>query len=139
MRSILAGLVLAAIPFLSHADEWFTVYGDPERTAQDLIQIRPGSLAHLEGDLLSVDVRITRSMVREAYGGGAYRAHSSTVAVDCEGRRAWYTRMKFYGEPGWSGPVRMERSFKRDEAPLVFKDIPDQADRLIRAACRLRR
>ncbi len=59
--------------------------------------------------------------------------------MDCDGRRAWYTRMKFYEEPGWSGPVIMERSFKRDEAPVVFKDIPDQADRLIRAACRLRR
>ena len=110
MRSILAGLVLAAVPLLSHADEWFTVYGDPEHTAQDLIQIRPGSLAHLEGDLLSVEVRITRGSVRQAYGGGTYRGHSSTVAVDCEGRRAWYTRMKFYGEPGWMGPCLLYTS-----------------------------
>lgn len=139
MRSIIAGLVLAALPLLSHADEWFTVYGDPERTGQDLIQIRPESITHVEGELLSVEVRITRSAMRQAYGGGLYRGHWSTAVVDCEGRKGWYARMRFYGEPGWVGPVTMERSFRQDEAPVVFKDIPDQADRLIRAACRLRR
>mgnify|MGYP000906949837 FL=1 len=140
MRSTLACFLLACLPLTALADEeWFTVYGEPAQVERDLIQIRPVSITYLELDLLSVEVRVSRSAAREAYGGGYYRGHQSTATVDCAARNAWYTRMRFYGQPGWSGPVIMERSFKQREAPLVFKEIPEQADRLIRAACRLRR
>ncbi len=138
MRSTLACVLLACLPLAALADgEWFTVYGEPAQVDRDLIQIRPTSITYLEPDLLSVQVRVSRSAAREAYGGGHYRGHQSTATVDCAGRNAWYTRMRFYGQPGWSGPVIMDRSFRQGEAPLVFKEIPDQADRLIRAACRL--
>ncbi|MFD2297815.1 hypothetical protein QRO11_15090 [Paracidovorax citrulli] len=140
MHILIAGALLAALSLPSGADGgWFTVYGDPAQSERDLIQIRPASIAHLEGDLISVEVRVTRESPREAYGGGQYRGHQSVVAVDCPRREAWYTRMRFYTQPGWAGPVEMERSFRQGEAPVKFNAIPDQADRLVRAACRLRR
>lgn len=135
MRSTIAGIALAALSFSVFADDWFTVYGDPAQGAQDLIQIRPASIAR--GDHLTIEVRVTRSAMREAYGGGKYRGHHSTAQVDCHKNKAWYTQMKFYGQPMWAGPVTMSRAFQAGEAPVAFKDIPEQADRLVRAACRL--
>ncbi|RYF08370.1 MAG: hypothetical protein EOO31_02800 [Comamonadaceae bacterium] len=136
MRPIFAGIALAALSATAFADDWFSVYGDPvQEGAQDLIQIRPASISR--GDHLTIEVRVTRSAVREAYGGGKYRGHHSTAQVDCSRNKAWYTQMKFYGEPQWAGPVIMSRSFEPGQAPVVFKDIPGQAERLVRAACRL--
>ncbi|MBF9264187.1 surface-adhesin E family protein [Paracidovorax cattleyae] len=140
MHLLIAGVLLASLSLSSAADGgWFTVYGDPVQSERDLIQIRPASIAHLEGDLISVEVRVTRDTLREAYGGGQYRGHQSLAVVDCAQREAWYTRMRFYAQPGWNGAASTERTFRQGEAPVTFKAIPDQADRLVRAACRLRR
>ncbi len=140
MHALIAGVLLATLTLTSAADGgWFTVYGDPALVERDLIQIRPESVTHLEDDLISVEVRVTRATVREAYGGGPYRGHESLVVVDCSRREAWYTRMRFYALPGWTGAASVERTFRQREAPVTFKAIPDQADRLVRAACRLRR
>ncbi|BFO55031.1 MULTISPECIES: hypothetical protein [Comamonadaceae] len=140
MHALIAGILLATLSLTSTADGgWFTVYGDPALLERDLIQIRPESVTHLEGDMISVEVRVTRDTLREAYGGGQYRGHESMVVVDCARRDAWYTRMRFYTQPGWTGAVAANRTFRQGEAPVTFKAIPDQADRLVRAACRLRR
>lgn len=137
MRSITTGLVLAALSLTAHADDWLTVYGDPAQGAADLIQIRPASISR-QGHF-TIEVRVTRSAPREAYGGGQYRGHHSTAVVDCDTHTAWYVQMKFYGQPNWAGPVIMERSFRPGEAPVAFKQIPEQADRLVKAACKLPR
>lgn len=135
MRLTIAGLVLAALSTPALADDWLTVHGDPAQGEQDLIQIRPASISR--ADYLRIEVRVSRSAPRTAYGGGSYRGHHSTAAVDCASHKAWYTQMRFYDQPMWAGPVTMSRTFKLGEAPVAFKDIPDQADRLVRAACRL--
>ncbi len=137
MSRILATLLLATLCSSSWAQEWFTVYGDPLQPEADRIEIR---LASFSGaDQLEVETRVSRSAARDAYGGGTYRSHHSMALIDCDNQAGWYTRMRFYGLPAWRGPVTMSRTFALGSAPVAFKDIPGEADRLIRAACRLRK
>ena len=137
MRTVLAGLLLTTFCIPALAQEWLAVHGDPSQREDDLIEIRPASLSRAER--LTVEVRVSRSMLRDAYGGGKYRSHQGLAVVDCDKQAAWYVQMQFYGQPLWGGPVTMSRTFKAGDAPVAFKDIPGQAERLVRAACKLAR
>ncbi|WP_315123114.1 hypothetical protein [Comamonas antarctica] len=137
MHRTLATLLLATVCASSWAQDWFTVYGDPLQPEADLIEIRLPSPS--QADHLAVEVRVSRSATRVAYGGGKYRSHHSMAVIDCENQAGWYTQMKFYQLPAWKGPMTMSRSFELGSAPVAFKDIPGEAQRLVRAACRLRK
>ncbi len=140
MPRTLAALWLATLCSSSLAQEWFTVYGDPLQPQADLIEIRLASLSLVSrADQLSVEVRVSRRSNRNAYGGGQYRSHHSVAVMDCENQVGWYTQMKFYKLPVWRGPVTMSRSFEPGSAPVAFKDIPGEAERLVRAACKLKK
>ncbi|MFC7205621.1 hypothetical protein ACFQOZ_01100 [Comamonas endophytica] len=127
--------MLATVCFPSMAKEWFVVYGDPLQSQSDLIEIRPSFISTV--DLPTVEVRVSRSVERNAYGGGKYRSHHSIAVIDCSNQAGWYTQMDFYGLPVWTGPVTQSRSFKVGHAPVAFAEIPGEADRLVRAACKL--
>lgn len=137
MLRTFAVFLLASICSSSWAQEWFTIYGDPLQPEADLIEIRPASISRQ--DDLAVEVRVSRRAVRNAYGGGNYRSHHSVAVVDCESQEGWYTQMRFYGLPAWRGPVTMSRTFQPGRAPVAFNDIPREAERLVRAACKLNR
>ena len=137
MFRTLATLWLATLCSSSWAQEWLTVYGDPLQLEADRIEIRLASLSRT--DQLAVEARVSRSTPRNAYGGGKYRSHHSLAVIDCDTQAGWYTHMKFYGLPAWKGAVTMTRTFAPGSAPVAFKDIPGEAERLIRAACKLRK
>lgn len=135
MRHLFVGLLLTSVCFPSIAQEWFVVYGDHLHSENDLIEIRPSFISTV--DLPKVEVRVSRSTERNAYGGGKYRSHHSTAVIDCKDQVGWYTQMDFYGLPVWRGPVTKSRTFKVGSAPVAFAEIPGEADRLVRAACKL--
>ena len=137
MFRTLATLWLATLCSSSWAQEWLTVYGDPLQLEADRIEIRLASLSRT--DQLAVEARVSRSTPRNAYGGGKYRSHHSLAVIDCDTQAGWYTHMKFYGLPAWKGAVTMTRTFAPGSAPVAFNDIPSEAERLVRAACRLRK
>jgi len=91
MFRTLATLLLATFCASSWAQDWFTVYGDPLQPQADLIEIRLPSPS--QADHLAVEVRVSRSATRAAYGGGQYRSHHSVAVIDCENQAAWYTQM----------------------------------------------
>ncbi len=128
---------MATLCSSSWAQEWLTVYGDPLQPEADWIEIRLASLSH--ADQLAVEVRVSRSAARNAYGGGKYRSHHSIAVIDCDNQADWYTKMNFYPLPAWKGAVAMSHTFAPGSAPVAFNDIPGEAERLVRAACKLRK
>ena len=130
--SILTALALAATPVA--AQDWFTVYGYPELAGTDVIQISP-VISNWQGQV-TLELRVTRKSERMAYSGAPYRSYTGMAAVDCQARKGWLLTATFFGQPSWQGPPSAVSSFKPDEAPMVFADIPGApAAKVITAAC----
>lgn len=108
--------------------------GYPEIADSDVIQISP-TLSHWNGQV-TLEVRATRRSDRTGYSGATYRSYSALALVDCSSAKGWFMTMTYYGSPNWQGPASAVTSFKPEEAPMAFNDIPGTpAAKVIRAAC----
>lgn len=135
VRLALAALTpLAALPLPAAAQDWFTISGYPELPGTDVVQISPVLTTWQQQ--VTLEVRTTRKTERTGYGGVLYRSYSGMAAVDCAQRKGWFLSLNFYTRPNWEGAATKSSSFKPEEAPMVFSEIPGMpAERLINAAC----
>ncbi|QHJ00064.1 hypothetical protein GT347_20020 [Xylophilus rhododendri] len=138
MMRLTAAIALALAPALAAsqaaAQDWFTIYGYPELPETDVIQISPGISSWQ--DQVAVEVRTTRKAMRTGYGGVPYRSYQGLAAVDCNSRKGWFLTLSFYTQPAWQGTVSKTVTFKPEEAPMIFSEIPGApAVKLITAAC----
>lgn len=132
--SVLPALALAAAATQATAQDWLTIYGYPELPGTDVVQISP-VLSNWQRQV-TLEVRVTRKAERTGYTGVRYRSYSGIAAVDCESRKGWFLTLTFYGEPSWAGQALQTASFKPEEAPMAFSEIPGApAVKLIGAAC----
>ena len=134
------GLVLLAAASASifataaAAEDWFTMSGYPELKGSDLVEISPVLTTWQKQ--VTLEIRTSRKSEREGYGGVKYRSYRGMAAVDCELRKGWFMTLTFFGQPDWEGAPIKTASYKAEEAPMVFAEIPGlPADRLINAAC----
>jgi len=127
-------VLAAAAATRASAQDWFTVAGYPEIAGSDVVQISP-ALSHWNGQV-TLEVRATRRADRTSYSGIPYRSYSGMAVVDCESTKGWFLTLTYYGEPNWQGQASKMASFKPDQAPMAFTDIPGEpAMKVIRAAC----
>ena len=116
------------------AQDWFTMSGYPELKGSDLVEISPVLTTWQKQ--VTLEIRTSRRSEREGYGGVKYRSYRGMAAVDCEQRKGWFLTLTFYGLPDWEGDPVRTASYRPEEAPMVFAEIPGfPADRLINAAC----
>jgi len=131
-------ILLAAAAQQAGAQDWFTVAGYPEIADSDVIQISP-ALNHWNGQV-TLEVRATRRVERIGYSGTPYRSYSGMAVVDCESAKGWFLTLTYYSNQNWQGPISKIASFKPEEAPMAFNDIPGSpALKVIRAACAVAR
>lgn len=129
VATLLIGIVLPV-----SAQDWFTISGYPELPGTDVVQISPALTTWQQQ--VTLEVRTTRKSERSGYGGTAYRSYSGLAAVDCAQRKGWFLTLTFYGQANWQGAATKSASFKPEEAPMVFSDIPGKpAERLVNAVC----
>ncbi len=118
----------------AQVQDWLTIHGFPELEGSDVIQISP--VPSIWQQQVTLDVRVTRQSMRNGYGQVPYRSFQGLAAVDCNVRKGWYMTIRYFNQPSWAGEVVKVASFKPDEAPMAFRDIPGApADRIINAAC----
>jgi len=130
--AIMAALAGTTMP--GAAQDWFTISGYPELPDTDVVQISPALTSWQQQ--VTLEVRTTRKSERTGYGGTAYRSYAGLAAVDCAQRKGWFLTLTFYAQPNWQGTAVKSASFKPEEAPMVFSDIPGKpAERLINATC----
>lgn len=125
-------LIGTAVPV--RAQDWFTISGYPELPGTDVIQISPVLTTWQQQ--VTLEVRTTRKSERTGYGGIGYRSYSGLAAVDCAQRKGWFLTLNFYAQPNWEGAATRSATFKPEEAPMVFLDIPgNPSERLVNAVC----
>lgn len=118
-------------------DDWLTVHGFPEQPQGDLIQVNPTPVPWQ--DRFTIEVRVSRSMVRDGYNGQPYRSFKAVAVVDCTTRKGWYLTIQYFIQPSWQGTPTSKRDFRENEAPVAFKGIAgDPSGKLIAAACKTR-
>jgi hypothetical protein len=130
--TVLGALMIKASPAM--AQDWLTISGYPEIPDTDVVQISPVLTTWQQQ--VTLEVRTTRKSERTGYGSTRYRSYTGLAAVDCAQRKGWFLTLAFYAKPNWEGTATMSASFKPEEAPMVFSDIPGKpAERLVNAAC----
>jgi len=133
LRLIALVFLTGAAPHAS-AQDWFTISGYPEIADSDVVQISP-AISYWNGQV-TLEVRATRRNERTSYSGTPYRSYSGMAVVDCESAKGWFLTLTYYAVPNWQGAPSKVATFKPDEAPMVFNDIPGApAGKVIRAAC----
>lgn len=131
-------LLLGLIAFQAEAQTpWFTVTGNPADAGADTVAVDPVAIRS-EGDLRTMNVRVSRSTERRNWDGLPYRSYESRVVFDCRARKAAYVEATFYAEPLWRGKARPTIDYSSNPRPMLFRDVePNPTQRLIRAACRV--
>ena len=130
--AVVSALITTALPVA--AQDWFTISGYPELPGTDVVQISPALTSWQQQ--VTLEVRTTRKSERTGYGGVGYRSYSGLAAVDCVQRKGWFLTLNFYAQANWEGPAIKSATFKPEEAPMVFSDIPGKpSERLVNAVC----
>lgn len=118
-------------------DEWLTIHGFPDQPQGDLIQVSPTPVPWQ--DRFTIDIRASRSTLRDGYHQFPYRSFKAVAVIDCSSRKGWYLTIQYFTQPMWQGPTSGPREFKENEAPVAFNGIPGEpARRLVAAACKPR-
>lgn len=119
------------------ADDWLTIHGFPEQVQGDLIQVSPTPVPWQ--DRFTIEVRASRSTLRDGYHHHPYRSFKAVAVIDCTFRKGWYLTIQYYTQPMWQGPSSDKKEFRENQAPVAFNGIPGEPSRkLIAAACRTR-
>lgn len=131
-------LCVAAASSAGPTDEvWFTLHGDPDEPAKNLVQVLPEPVGVDQRVLL--DLRVSRDTVRTSFNGQRYRSYYAKVVVHCTDRTAWYLSLSYYGLPQWEGKVLSREQHAPGSAPVLLKDVPGEPYKgMIAAACRSR-
>lgn len=116
---------------------WFTVTGHPADPGVDTVEVDPVAIRS-EGELKTMNVRVSRATDRRNWDGLPYRSYESRVIFDCRARKASYIEATFYAEPLWRGTPKPVIDYSANPRPMLFRDVePNPTQRLIRAACRV--
>lgn len=119
------------------AEEWLTIHGFPEQTQGDLIQVNPTPVPWQ--DRFTIDIRTSRSTLRDGYHRHPYRSFKAVAVIDCTTRKGWYLTIRYFNQPMWQGPSSDKKEFRENEAPVAFNGIPGEpARKLVDAACKSR-
>lgn len=118
-------------------DLWFPLYGDPQETGVNLVEVKPEPLGLDQRVML--DLRVSRDRPRTSFQGQKYRSYYAKVVVHCPSQTAWYLSLSYYGLPLWKGEVVGREDYAEGKAPVLFKDVPGEPyKRMIAAACKVR-
>ncbi|MDM0028100.1 surface-adhesin E family protein [Variovorax saccharolyticus] len=116
---------------------WFTVTGNRADPGVDTVEVDPVAIRS-EGELKTMNVRVSRATERRNWDGLPYRSYESRVIFDCRARKASYIEATFYAEPLWRGTPKPVIDYSANPRPMLFRDVePNPTQRLIRAACRV--
>ena len=115
---------------------WFTIVGNPADSQTDVVEVDPQSRSFNAGNS-TLNVRVSRSVLRTSSDGIPFRSYTATVLVDCATKSARFVTANFYMMPLWEGRPHASLAFSAAEVrPLLFRNIePNPAGRIIRAAC----
>lgn len=115
---------------------WFTIVGNPGDAQSDLVEVDPQSRSFTAGNS-TLNVRVSRPVLRTSSDGVPFRSYTATVLVDCASKNARFISANFYMMPLWEGRPHASLAFSAAEVrPLMFRNIePNPAARIIRAAC----
>jgi len=129
--------LLGLIAFHAEAQTpWFTVTGNRADASVDTVEVDPVA-TRSDGELRTMNVRVSRSTQRRNWDGLPYRSYESRVVFDCRARKASYIEATFYAEPLWRGKAGPTIDYGSNPRPMLFRDVePNPTQRLIRAACR---
>lgn len=141
MTKWLIGLLAGAIASVAVASPspsaWFTVAGNPRDPAVNTVEVDPVALRN-EGEVKTMNLRVSRSALRNNWEGVPYRSYHSKVAFNCRARKAQYMVATFYMEPLWQGEPHQTTDYAATPRPMLFRDMePNPTERIVRAACRM--
>ena len=138
MRKAVQSLLLACTvtAFAQVPTIWFTIQGDPLDPGADIIEVNPAPLA-VNGNMRTMQVRVSRSAPRTNWDGVPYRSYSFEVLFDCTAKTARYTAMEYFMQPRWAGSSHASPRYTPEEPrPMRFRDVePNPTAQIIRAAC----
>jgi hypothetical protein len=115
---------------------WFTIQGDSAYPAADTIEVNPVPVS-VNGDMRTMQVRVSRSAQRTNWDGVAYRSFKADVLFDCVAKNARYIAMEYFMQPAWAGPSHALTNYTPGEGrPMRFRDVsPNPTAQIIRAVC----
>lgn len=120
--------------------EWFTLAGVEHNPDADYIQVDPTAM-EFDEDKRRMPVRVSRGSETLSSDGLAHRSFSAIAEIDCRTGGAQYLSATWFAEPNFRGAVLAQRSFDGgDVRPMLLARIPgNPAERIVRAACRIKR
>lgn len=115
---------------------WLTIVGNPGNSQTDLIEVDPQSRSLIAGNS-TLNIRVSRAILRTSSDGIPFRSYTATVLVDCASKSARFVNATFYMMPSWEGKPHTTLTYSAAEVkPMLFRSIePNPAARIIRAAC----
>ena len=136
IQQIVVGFSLCFCALAQAQSTWFTIVGSPGDAQSDLVEVDPQSRSFTAGNS-TLNIRVSRSVLRTSSDGVPFRSFTATVLVDCAAKSARFVTANFYMMPLWEGRPHASLAFSAAEVrPLMFRNIePNPAARIIRAAC----
>lgn len=133
----LFGLMLFSLPALG-SNQWLTLQGDVDDPNTDSVQVAPETITVSE-DLRTMQLRVSRSTLRNALDGGQYRSFQATAEINCADRTAFWRRHDYFMMPGWRGASRRFEHAQGKLPKIAFNSMkPNPVQRIVQAACGLK-
>lgn len=115
---------------------WLTFVGNPGDAQADLLEVDATSRAVTPAGP-TLDIRVSRPMLRTSTEGIPFRSYTGTVLVDCVAKTARFVVASFYMMPLWEGKSHKTLIYQSSEIrPVQFRFFdPNPLPRIVRASC----
>ena len=130
---------LCAVLFCAAAhgqNNWLTFVGSPNDAQGDVLEADPLSRS-VTPNGPTLDIRVSRAMLRTSTEGIPFRSYTATVLVDCTAKTARFVTASFYLMPLWEGRPHRTLAYAPSETrPLLFRFFePNPLPRIVAATC----
>lgn len=130
---------LCAVLFCATAhgqNNWLTFVGSPNDAQNDVLQADPLSRS-VTPNGPTLNIRVSRAMLRTSTEGIPFRSYTATVLVDCSAKTARFVTATFYLMPLWEGKPHKTLSYAPTEIrPVMFRFFePNPLQRVVSATC----
>lgn len=117
-------------------DSWLTLVGYPNDSQSDVIEADPLSRS-ITPNGPTLEIRVSRAMLRTSTEGIPFRSYTATVLVDCAAKTARFVAASFYLMPLWEGKSHRTLVYAPTEIrPLLFRFFdPNPLLRIVAATC----
>lgn len=115
---------------------WLTFVGYPGDAQSDLLEADPLSRT-VTANGPTLNIRVSRAMLRTSTEGVPFRSYTATVLVDCAAKTARFVTASFYMMPLWEGKSHKTLVYSATEIrPMLLRYFdPNPLPRIVAATC----